>query len=403
MTKQVDSPAKLQHIRVGIDIGGTFTDFVIYDPEVRSIQSFKLPSTPHNPVEAVLRGLEQVYRSAPELLPDLSFDIIHGSTVATNALLERKGARTALIATLGFKDILQIGRQNRPELYNLFSDPLPTLVPVDLRFEVDERVNYLGQPLRVLDPDQVEALIPELLTRNVQAVAICLLFSFLNPTHEQMLAAALRKAGFVVSVSSEILPEFREYERASTTTVNAYVSRALEGYLANLETEVNSSERKVCVRVMQSNGGNMSLVEARRNGVHCILSGPAGGIVGAQHIAKLAQSQTSGIFADCEQGAPDSLRLITFDMGGTSTDVSLIDGVPQVTTEAVVSGCPIHIPILDIHTIGAGGGSIARVDVGGAFARRPGKRRGGSWTGLLWNWRFADCDRRQFGFRPPTG
>lgn len=369
MTATANSAATEHFFRVGIDIGGTFTDFVVFDPVHKCIQTFKIPSTPDNPARAVVRGLDQIYRAASDLVWKQSLDVIHGSTVATNALLERKGARTAFIATQGFGDILQIGRQNRPELYNLFANPVPGLVPEELRFEVDERVNYLGEVLQPLDHGSVERLIPELRARKAQSVAICLLFSFLYPEHERALASALRSAGFLVSVSSEILPEFREYERASTTTVNAYVSPIMDKYLTDLETTVNDKDRNVRLRVMQSNGGNMSLNEARNNGVHCILSGPAGGIIGAQHVAKLAYSHNSRTFADPE--ASNRLRLITFDMGGTSTDVSLIEDVPQVTTEAVVSGCPIHIPILDIHTIGAGGGSIARVDAGGALRVGP--------------------------------
>jgi len=338
-------------IRIGIDIGGTFTDFVIYDPSSQKIQTFKLLSTPRDPALTVLRGLKKIFAENKTH----SAAVIHGSTVATNALLERKGSRAALVTTRGFRDVLEIGRQNRPSLYDLFANPEPQLIPTELRFEVDERIISTGDVLRSIDPDQIRSLIPTLKANNVSSVAVCLLFSFLFPEHEEAIAAELRSAGFSVSVSSEILPEYREYERTSTTAVNAYVSPVLDNYLSHLEQAIHPQTH---IRVMQSNGGNISLGEARNFGVRCILSGPAGGVVGCEYIGKLI--------------SPDgSLRLIGFDMGGTSTDVSLIDGKLQITTEAVISGCPIHIPLLDIHTIGAGGGSIASVDIGGALRVGP--------------------------------
>ena len=334
-------------LRIGIDIGGTFTDFVVFDPATRHIQTFKLLSTPSDPAMAVLHGLKKIFAGQATQ----AATVIHGSTIATNALLERKGARAALVTTNGFRDVLQIGRQNRPALYDLFADPPPPLIPTELRFEIDERLSHTGEILQPIDPDQVKALIPVLKAHNVSAVAVCLLFSFLHPEHEQVIGEELRSAGFLVSLSSEVLPEYREFERTSTTAVNAYVSPVLDGYLSHLEQALHPHTR---LRVMQSNGGNISPAEARRFGVRCILSGPAGGVVGCEYVGRLIQP-TGGI------------RLIGFDMGGTSTDVSLIDGKSQITTEAMVGGCPIHIPMLDIHTIGAGGGSIAQVDAGGAL------------------------------------
>jgi N-methylhydantoinase A len=337
-------------LRIGIDIGGTFTDFVVFFPESGNLETFKLLSTPRDPAEAVLQGLERIFTKHGTR----EATVIHGSTVATNALLERKGARTAFIATRGFKDILQIGRQNRPALYDLFADPPSPLVPPELRFEVDERVDKDGTVLHPLGSAQVEELVEKLKSADVHSVAVCLLFSFLKPEHEQLIAEKLRDAGFPVSISSEIIPEYREYERASTTAVNAYVSPVLEKYLSHLEQDLPSETR---LRVMQSNGGNISPREARANGVRCILSGPAGGVVGARFVGAIRESPQQGI--------------IGFDMGGTSTDVSLIEGAPQVTTESIIGGCPIRIPVLDIHTIGAGGGSIARVDPGGALRVGP--------------------------------
>jgi N-methylhydantoinase A len=341
----------MEPLRIGIDIGGTFTDFVVYDLSSQRIETFKLLSTPDDPALAVLKGLQKIFTGRGSR----SATVIHGSTVATNALLERKGASMALVTTRGFRDVLQIGRQNRPVLYDFFADPLPALVPSDRRYEIDERITHTGQILQAFDPAQVEALIPVLKSLDIPAVAVCLLFSFLHPEHEQAVAARLRSAGFLVSLSSEILPEFREYERTSTTVVNAYVSPVLEKYLSHLERSLDPHTR---LRVMQSNGGNISPAEARKFGVRCILSGPAGGVVGCETIGNLIDP--SGGF-----------RLIGFDMGGTSTDVSLIDGKAHIITDSIVSGCPIHIPILDIHTIGAGGGSIAYVDAGGALRVGP--------------------------------
>ncbi len=355
-------------LRVGIDIGGTFTDFVTYDPLSGRLETFKLLSTPSDPSQAVLEGLKRIRLHHPGPRP---LDIVHGSTVATNALLERKGARVAFVATEGFKDMLQIGRQNRPALYDLFADPPPSLVKPADRFEVSERVGSRGEVIRALDLAQVEALPARLSRQGVEAVAVCLLFSFLYPEHEAAIARVLRAGGFNVSVSSEILPEFREYERASTTAVNAYVSPVLERYLARLEADL-SDQPGSSLRVMQSNGGSLSLESARKLGVHCILSGPAGGVVGAQGLMR-ASPPGGLIGAQGLLAASPALpgRLLTFDMGGTSTDVSLVDGQPALTTEAVIGGCPVRVPLLDIQTIGAGGGSIAFADAGGALRVGP--------------------------------
>jgi 5-oxoprolinase (ATP-hydrolysing) len=361
-----DSSLKKPGVFLGIDIGGTFTDFVIFDPATGELRTFKLLSTPQNPARAVLSGL------SAERLPQASgrnLNIVHGSTVATNALLERKGACTALISSRGFRDVLQIGRQNRPSLYDLFADPPPALVPAALRYEVDERVDCQGQVLKALDVSRLPHLVADLQAAGVESAAVSLLFSFLHPEHEGSIGDALREAGFLVSLSSEILPEYREYERTSTTAVNAYVSPVLERYLAELERELAGQDGQgASLRVMQSNGGHISFGEARRNGVRCILSGPAGGVVGAIHVGRLA-------FGADEINLPESgsgkVKLITFDMGGTSTDVALVDGQAQATTDSTVSGCSIRIPVLDIHTIGAGGGSLATVDLGGALRVGP--------------------------------
>jgi N-methylhydantoinase A len=347
----IQSMADSASLRIGIDIGGTFTDFVIFDPGSSRLETFKLLSTPSDPAVVVLEGLEKIFAGRA----DRRAAVIHGSTVATNTLLERKGARTALVTTRGFSDVLQIGRQNRPSLYDLAVTLPAPLVSPELRFEVDERVLHTGEVLQALNPAQVDALVPQLQAAGAASVAVCLLFSFLRPEHESLLAERLRAAGMLVSASAEILPEYREVERFSTAAVNAYVSPVLDKYLAHLENALDPATQ---LRVMQSNGGTIRPEEARRAGVRCILSGPAGGVVGCEYVGRLA-------------GPGEELRLIGFDMGGTSTDVTLIDGRAQITTEAVVSGCPIHLPILDIHSIGAGGGSIAQVDAGGALRVGP--------------------------------
>jgi N-methylhydantoinase A len=338
-------------LRIGVDIGGTFTDFVVFEPASQQIRTFKLLSTPRDPAIAVMQGLRTIF----EQVGTQSALVIHGSTVATNALLERKGSRAALITTRGFRDVLQIGRQNRPALYDFFANPPPSLIPSELRFELNERVTHTGEVLTAIDPDELTNLITTLKQNNVVSVAVCLLFSFLHPEHEQLIAKQLRSAGFHVSLSSEILPLYREYERTSTTAVNAYVSPVNDQYLSHLEELL---PHQTVLRVMQSNGGNIDPVEARQYGVSCILSGPAGGVIGCEYIGNHIPFV-------------DGMQMIGFDMGGTSTDICMFDGKPQITTEAIVSGCPIHIPMLDIHTIGAGGGSIARVDSGGVLRVGP--------------------------------
>lgn len=360
-------------LRIGIDIGGTFTDFVVFHPTTGRMDTSKFISTPHNPAEVVIRGLEVIYQQwgIKDAMP---ITIIHGSTVATNALLERKGARTALVTTRGFRDILQIGRQNRPILYDLSNPIQTTLVPDELRYEITERVGPSGEVLIQLSQESLTALFSEINNQHPESIAICLLFSFANPTHEQAIAVGLREMGYQVSVSSEILPEYREYERTSTTVVNAYVSPVLNKYLGTINHSIapNAPGKfgNTNIRIMQSNGGIISIEEARSNGVRCILSGPAGGVIGARYLARLAYPHLMGNSVTGKE-SKNNLPLLTFDMGGTSTDVSLIDGEPQITTEMVVGGYPIHIPMLDIHTIGAGGGSIAIVDAGGVLRVGP--------------------------------
>jgi N-methylhydantoinase A len=325
-------------MRIGIDSGGTFTDFVVLDNDGK-ISSFKLRSNPASPASVILEGLARIAAKHAEVE-----HVVHGSTVATNALLERKGARTAFVTTRGFEDLIAIGRQNRPELYNLMPALPKPLVPRDLCFGVDERVLFDGSIERPLDVDDLPQRIAE---SGAESVAICLLHSYQNDAHERALLKAL--TGFV-SASCDISPEFREFERASTTVINAYVGPLMDRYLGELERK---SPYKVAI--MQSNGGLLTASEARKHAVRTILSGPAGGIVGAVEIARLCGFK----------------KALTFDMGGTSTDVALAGQQPRLTTEARIDNLPIRVPMLDIHTVGAGGGSIARVDSGGSLRVGP--------------------------------
>jgi len=330
-------------MRIGVDAGGTFTDFVALHDDGR-LETFKLRSNPRSPAQVILAGLEQ---AAGE---ERKVDVVHGSTVATNALLERKGARTAFVTTAGFEDLLEIGRQNRPELYNLTPVPRRPLIPRDLCFGVQERVYHDGTVARRPSATELKRLAARLKRSEVRSIAICFLHAYQNPTNERAVLAALRKTGLYVCASHDVSPEFREYERSSTTAVNAYVGPLMEAYLAELERA-----RRFKIAIMQSNGGFLSAGDARRHAVRTVLSGPAGGLVGAMESA-----HRSGF-----------RKILGFDMGGTSTDVSLADGVARETTEAFVDGFPIRVPMLDIHTVGAGGGSLARVDAGGLLRVGP--------------------------------
>ena len=335
---------KKKTLRIGVDTGGTFTDFISFDGA--RVQVHKVPSTPDAPERAILQGLDELLEGR-----GVALDITHGSTVATNALLTRRGAKTALVTTAGFEDLIEIGRQNRKELYNLAYRRPPALVPRNLRMGVAERLDEKGGELLRLKASDIKALKQKLRKAGVESVAICLLHSYANPSHEEKVADAVRQSGIHVSMSSQVLPEFREYERMSTTCVNAYVSPMMNRYLKDLESRLDSGR----LRIMQSNGGVISSTMAGEEAIRTILSGPAGGVVGAYEVARRAGFENS----------------IAFDMGGTSTDVSLLHGGIGFTAETEVAGCPIRVPLIDIHTVGAGGGSIARVDPGGALAVGP--------------------------------
>jgi N-methylhydantoinase A len=338
---------------IGIDTGGTFTDFVLLDGGEVSVH--KEPSTPDNPARAVVTGFRR-------MLGEDAVEIVHGSTVATNALLERRGAKSALITTAGFEDVLAIGRQTRTRIYDLEVEKAPPLVPHDRTLGVTERVGPRGEIIEALADEDLPDLVARLLELDVDSVAICLLHSYANSEHEIAIRAAVEAdVDAFITASHEVLPEFREYERCSTTVANAYVGPVMADYLADIGEHLDPDQ----VRIMQSNGGIVRLSAAQRKGVQTILSGPAGGVVGGFEIGRTAGYD----------------HVITFDMGGTSTDVSLSPGQVSRTAESYVGELPIRLPVIDVHTVGAGGGSIAFRDPGGSL--RVGPRSAGAVPGPI--------------------
>ena len=368
-------PHRPQPLRVAIDTGGTFTDCVWRDATHR-LHMLKVFSTPADPSQAIVEALRKIDHKG-ELV------ILHGTTVGTNTLLERKGARTALVTTAGFEDAIEIGRQARPKLYDFFFDRIEPLVPADLRFGIEERTTSDGEILTTPSPSNLQELAAQVTTKHIESIAISLFFSFANPKNEQAIAEALKLLGIPLSISNQILPEFREYERTSTVVINAYLQPIMQLYLENLKQRFSAgieqrarverrfsaaSKRSKSLRalapevsesprifVMQSNGGITALASAAAEPVRTVLSGPAGGVVGAAASARAS-------------GFP---RIIAFDMGGTSTDVSLVDNSITTASHAEIAGLPIGVPMLDIHTVGAGGGSLARFDAAGVLRVGP--------------------------------
>jgi N-methylhydantoinase A len=380
-------PRSPQPLRIAIDTGGTFTDCVWADPASRRLRMLKVFSTPADPSQAIIDALEKI-------APGKNLILLHGTTVGTNTLLERKGARTALVTTAGFEDAIEIGRQARPKLYDFFFDRIAPLVPKALRFGVNERTAADGQILTAPAPEDLRALAASVAGAQPQSAAICCLFSFANPKNEEAVARALQDLQVPLSISHQILPEFREYERTSTVVINAYLQPVMQSYLENLETRLATSTPHVAagpspaqvretspglegfaaspqvsvaksahrkgapstrIFVMQSSGGITALSTAAREPVRTLLSGPAGGVVGAA-----ATARASGFE-----------NIIAFDMGGTSTDVSLVEGEIKTANDAQIAGLPISVPMLDIHTVGAGGGSLARFDAAGVLRVGP--------------------------------
>ena len=331
---------------VGVDVGGTFTDFVWLVDGALEVHKEATTRVQH---EGVTQGLTHLGVA-------MDAQIAHGTTAATNALLERDGARTALLTTRGFADVLAIGRQNRPHLYRLSQERRPPLVPAACRFEAPERLAADGSVLTPLDEDAVRAVADALAEQDVESLAIVFLFSFQDASHEQRAAAIIREQlpDLPITLSSDLLPEYREYERTATTVINAYVQTIVSRYLHQLDTALGDR----AVRVMQSNGGTIGLQPAADEAARLVLSGPAGGVVGAFGLARRVLDT-------------DAPHLMTLDMGGTSTDVALCDGVIPRTAEHTIAGLPLRLPTVDIHTVGAGGGSIARVDAGGSLRVGP--------------------------------
>lgn len=325
-----------------MDTGGTFTDFVVIDAS-GALRVDKRPSDPSDPAKPVLEGLAG--------LRDDAYRVVHGTTVAVNALLEHKVAPTALITTAGFEDVLEIGRQNRSDPYAAHPVKPPPLVPRHLRFGVNERILHDGTVRTGVDTVETENILAGIKDLGVKSLAVCLLHSYANPIHEEKVGEIAREMGFVVSLSSRVLPEFREYERTAVTAVNACLRPIMEGYIGRLEKNLGTGR----LSVMQSAGGTIPARLASKIPVHTILSGPAGGVTAAAYQASLVGLD----------------RLITFDMGGTSTDVSLYDRGPSLTGDKIIAGHPIRVPAIDIHTVGAGGGSIAFRDAGGGLKVGP--------------------------------
>jgi len=375
-----------QPLRIAIDTGGTFTDCIWIDPKTRRLAMLKVFSTPSDPSQAIVDALKKIVLTG-------DFVLLHGTTVGTNTLLERKGARTVLVTTKGFEDAIEIGRQARPKLYDFFFDRIEPLIAKDLRFGINERTAANGEILTVPGAEELRKLAETVRSAHPQSIAISLLFSFANAKHEQAIADALKPLSLPLSISHQILPEFREYERTSTVVINAYLQPVMQTYLENLEQRAWSltshaggstveerrfsaakgslkmgalapvaaeagsrdSEAGSRIFVMQSSGGITALSTAAREPVRTVLSGPAGGVVGA-----LTTARASGFE-----------KIIAFDMGGTSTDVSLVESEIKTAADAQIAGFPIGVPMLDIHTVGAGGGSLARFDVAGVLRVGP--------------------------------
>jgi N-methylhydantoinase A len=331
-------------IIVGVDTGGTFTDLVAMIPG-GGIRVHKVPSTPHDPAQAVIAGIKTLLENK------LPHSVTYSSTVATNALLEKKGARIGLFVDAGFEDLIEIGRQNRSQLYALAPSRPEPLVERKMRFGVAGRTYFDGTLPSPLDETALTKIRETAQRSGAEAIAVCLLHSYANPSSEEDIARTLEPLGLPLSISHRILPEYREYERLSTTVINAYVAPGMVAHLGNLERQLED----VHLRVMQSNGSAIGTSLARDEPVRTLLSGPAAGVVGAAELA----------------GALGVERFITFDMGGTSTDVSLFEGRARIRTLSYPGGYPVRTPVVDIHTVGAGGGSLASIDAGGSLKVGP--------------------------------
>lgn len=343
--------------RIGVDSGGTFTDVCLFNDETGDLKTWKVPSTPADPSQGIAAGVSEGLSTIGETAENVGF-LGHGTTVATNALIELRGVKTGLIVTDGFRDLLEIGRQKRPSLYDMNAEKPTPLVSRDLRIEVPERMRSDGSVAVELDEEGVRQALRKMGVADVKAIAICFIYGFLNTAHEARVLeiAAEELPDVFVSASHRIAPEFREYERMSTTVINAYLGPIMQRYIRRLQTRLSDLGLKVPPQLTQSNGGVIGFDTAGVLPVRTVLSGPSTGVVAAQEISRQA-------------GFPN---VITFDVGGTSSDVALLqNGTCGLTGEALVHGYPIKAPMLDIHTVGAGGGSIAYVDSGGLLKVGP--------------------------------
>jgi len=343
--------------RLAVDTGGTFTDLCLVDDSTGRLAVAKVSSTPSDPAEGVINGVRKLMSVAGIQAGEISF-FLHGTTVATNALLEGKGAPTSLITTEGFEDVLLIGRQNRPRLYDFWAKRPKPIVPRSACYGVPERTLHTGEIARALEEARVREIISEIRSKEIKSIAVCLLHSYANPDHEQRIKAMIQGSypEAFVTVSSDILPEYREYERMSTVCINAYVMPKVNSYVKHLESRLRQMGVASDLYIMQSNGGVITAQMARDASARTVLSGPAGGAL-------------TGVYLSQNPAHP---HMITIDIGGTSSDICLIkDGKPNLTTESDIEGYPIKLPMIDINTIGAGGGSIAWIDPGGALRVGP--------------------------------
>ena len=342
---------------IGVDVGGTFTDFSVFNQETGELFNYKDSSTPADPSRAIVKGVQDVLeikKAAPE---EVSY-LAHGTTVGTNALIEKKGCRLGLITTKGFKDLMEIGTQRRPSLYNLQAQKPYPLVPSGLNCTVTERIRYDGSVETPLDENETREVVRYLKAQGVTAIAVCTLFSFINPVHEERIEEIIHEEfpEAYVTISSKLAPEFREFSRMSTTVMNSYLGPVMEKYVNNFRDSIAKLGIQVEPYVTQSNGSIISIKETIDCPIKTALSGPSAGVIAAAYIGK-----------QCEAD-----KIITFDMGGTSADISLIENyTPQVSNERYVEGYPARIPMINIITIGAGGGSIAKIDEGGALKVGP--------------------------------
>jgi N-methylhydantoinase A len=342
---------------IGVDVGGTFTDFSVFNKETGELFNYKDSSTPEDPSKAIVKGVEDILKIKEANAEEVTY-LAHGTTVGTNALIEKKGAKLALITTKGFKDLMEIGNQRRPSLYNLQAQKPFPLIPSGLNFEVAERILHDGSIETPLDEQEVREIVRNIRSKGIQSIAVCTLFSFINPVHEERIEEIIREEypEVYVTTSSKLAPEFREYSRMSTTVLNSYLGPVMKKYVNNFQNSIRNLGIKVEPYVTQSNGSIISIKETIDCPIKTAVSGPSAGVIAAAYVGKQCNAD----------------KIITFDMGGTSADISLIENfIPQVSNERDVEGYPARIPMINIITIGAGGGSIAQIDEGGALKVGP--------------------------------